>query len=201
MSVPISRLRRWLSGQANLAANYGDLLGIAEEDNGADDEERKNGRKERMLKHRGVLWRGVKDSMLISSPDDLRPGDTLVLPCSAAGWDALGHLPIEDLNDEQNHVQKQVDRAEAAFLTARDRIALRIHPTLRLLWPKDAVIDTLFELMADSDNSPTIAQLVPMLRDAADAIGEINKERADLLRISPNHLTCSVRSIPTVAAL
>ncbi len=178
MSVPISRLRRWLTDQANDAADHGDLLGVAA--NKGDEDDRIQSRP--VLKHYGVLWRGIKDNRLIQSPDDLRPGDTLVLPVSAGGWDALGHLPGESQTETQDDLSAFVDRAETAFLAARDRIAIRIHPALRSMWPERAAIDALFERLADQDDAPPIAELGRLLRRAADALAEDDVERAALIR-------------------
>lgn len=178
MSVPISRLRRWLVDQRDDASDGGDLLGVAAAE--ADDDGLVLG--QQRLKHYGVLWRGIKSTRLIRSPDDLRPGDTLVLPISTGGWDALGHLPRESQTETQHDLATVVDCAEAAFLAARDRIGIRIHPTLRSLWPGSAAIDVLFERLADQDGEPTIAEIGELLRSAADAIVEDDVERAALIR-------------------
>jgi CRISPR-associated endonuclease/helicase Cas3 len=178
MSVPISRLRRWLIDQATDAAGHGDLLGIAADESEEDD--RALGRS--ILKHYGVLWRGIRNSRLIRSPNDLQPGDTLVLPVSAGGWDALGHLPWESRSETPDGLTALVDCAEAAFLAARDRVAMRIHPALRSIWPAGAAIDTLFERLADRDERPPLPELGRLLRSAADALVEEDAKRSSLIR-------------------
>lgn len=178
MSVPMSRLRRWLIDQANDAADHGDLLGVAADE--SDEDGRVLG--PLVLKHHGVLWRGIKDSSLIQSPDDLRPGDTLVMPVSAGGWDALGHLPGEPETEAQIDMPGRVDCAEAAFLGARDCIAMRIHPALRSMWPENTAIDMLFERLADQDDWPPIVELGRLLHRAADTLVYEDPERARLIR-------------------
>lgn len=86
-----------------------------------------------------LLWRGVKESRLVQEPGDVFPGATIVLPASVGGWSQLGHLPRAPLDPS---VQKpsdeavseaqwlDVDRAETAFQTSKDRAILRIHPRL-----------------------------------------------------------------------
>ncbi|MEQ1574136.1 MAG: type I-U CRISPR-associated helicase/endonuclease Cas3 [Vicinamibacterales bacterium] len=178
MSVPISRLRRWLIDQKNDAADRGDLLGVTADDSDGDG----NALGRPALKHDGVLWRGIKDSRPIKSPDDLRPGDTLVLPVSAGGWDVLGHLPRTSQTETQIDLTVPVDCAEVAFLAARDRVVMRIHPALRSMWPMGEVIDTLFERLADQDDGPPLAELSQLLRSVADSLVQEEPERASLIR-------------------
>ncbi|MEX0776837.1 MAG: type I-U CRISPR-associated helicase/endonuclease Cas3 [Phycisphaeraceae bacterium] len=158
MSVPISRVRRWLVDQMNEVTDHGDTLGVSETE---DDDNRKQGSRTPSLRHPGVLWRGIKDSTLIASPDDLRPGDTLVLPASADTSRVLGHLPdATAINDV----------AETAFTRARDLAALRLHPSLRSHLPAGEVWSHLFAAASRPDEPPTRREWSTMLRAAADAI-------------------------------
>ncbi len=147
MSVPISRLRRWLT-DTNAPDDHGDLLGVAEDPDNGDGKKRMDRGRKPLRKLDGVLWRGTSDSTLIKSPDDLRPGDTLVLPVTAGGWDVLGHLPSTCVEDEQQESPAKdqrslfsVDAAEVAFQESRDRAALRLHPSLRERFPEGDVFD------------------------------------------------------------
>jgi CRISPR-associated endonuclease/helicase Cas3 len=184
MSVPISRLRRWLTDDAIDPSDRGDLLGVLEV------AEEEGGRERPALKHAGVLWRGARESERIQSANDLRPGDTLVLPVTAGGWNLLGHLPLETEAHAQADDDNGIDRAEDAFLNARDRIALRIHPTLRFLWPEWAAIDTLFARLTDHENSPTISELRELLHNVADGLIDEDPQRAALIRLlaAPSNL-------------
>jgi CRISPR-associated endonuclease/helicase Cas3 len=55
-----------------------------------------------------------------------------VLPGSAGGWDQLGHIPGLDEKGETDTESRRVDVAELAFQAARDRVVLRVHPSLGL---------------------------------------------------------------------
>lgn len=148
MSVPISRVRKWLAQEE--PEPEGDLLGSTEE---LEKDDRKSSRKKLDPNPVGVLWRGVRDSKLIDSPDDLRPGDTLVLPASIGGWDMLGHIP--------DATAETVDVAETAFQAARDRAALRLHPALKARLPEsmsDAITE-FFNRLNDPEAEPTTAEL------------------------------------------
>lgn len=98
---------------------------------------------------------------MISSPDDLRPGDTLVLPAQAAGWDDLGHVPEPS--------PETIDVAETAFQSARDRAALRLHPSLRSRLPASEAITAFFERLNDSEE-PTTAELRSLLRPIVQSL-------------------------------
>jgi CRISPR-associated endonuclease/helicase Cas3 len=186
MSVPISRVRRWLIGEDGAPAKEADadLLGVSEYDENKEENGAKRRQPERppVLKHRGLLWRGARDSCPLASPDDLRPGDTLVLPCSIGGWEALGHLPQDFSDNEQGLDIAHIDCAESAFLVGRRRIAFRIHPVLRCLWPQGAAVETMFRRLADRHDRPTTDELRGLLRDAADAVENDDNARSVLLR-------------------
>ncbi|MDE3156900.1 MAG: type I-U CRISPR-associated helicase/endonuclease Cas3 [Acidobacteriota bacterium] len=133
MSVPISRMRRWLIGQAD-DDRTGDLIGEAgpgaEQDDGQED------RRKHISVPKAVLWRGLRRSTLLRSPDDLKPGDTVVLPACVDRPNLLGHLPEWDAGAERKEEASDVarptvrDHGEASFRRARDRAALRLHPAL-----------------------------------------------------------------------
>jgi CRISPR-associated endonuclease/helicase Cas3 len=169
MTVPISRLRRWLADDS-YNADQGDLLGTQDP---ATATETKDKLKKRLLESRvGVLWRGVRDSELIHSLDDLRPGDTFVLPACAEGWNELGHVPP----------QATIDVAEQAFRTARDRAVLRLHPTLRVQLPDTPVITELLERLTDSEEPLTQVELRRLLRQAVDTLGPDHGDLATTCR-------------------
>lgn len=151
MSVPISRVRRWLTDESE-NPDQGDLLGTTD----AAPSSRQGGggkssQQKRLVPSRaGVLWRGSREgeSNVIGSPDELRPGDTLVLPASAEGWNDLGFVP-----------SAPIDIAEVAFRTARDRAILRLHPNLRMQLPDSATLTALLERISDSEEPLTQTEL------------------------------------------
>jgi CRISPR-associated endonuclease/helicase Cas3 len=170
MSLPISRVRRWLSDQMDKVEDHGDALAL--DLSGVDDDATPS------LQHLGVLWRGSKDTTLIAAPDDLRPGDTLVLPAWDGASRVLGHLPdAEDVNPgptgespEQPNPTAVNDVAELAFTRARDRAVLRLHPSLRSRLPVGETFSTLLAKAAEREAPPTPAEWCAMLKAAAAAI-------------------------------
>ncbi len=167
MSLPISRVRRWLADQMDQVEDHGDALGLSEVDDATPS-----------LQHPGVLWRGSKDTILIAAPDDLRPGDTLVLPASNGQSRILGHLPDADdvgpapTGEPQNeaHLPAVKDVAEIAFTRARDVAAIRLHPSLRSRLPAGETFSTLLAKAIEHEDPPTRADWCEMLKAAAAAI-------------------------------
>lgn len=181
ISLPISRLRRWLANQTHVTNNDSDALGMAEEH---DDGKRKNGEGPPTLASLGVLWRGVRDTKLIDSPDDLRPGDTLVLPVSAPDSHELAHLPNTNHGEStatgESDAQPATvvhDVGEIAFTRARDLAALRLHPSLRLKLPANEAFDNLFFAAANRNDMPTRREWSLLLQTAANAIPDENDEQ------------------------
>ena len=168
MSVPISRVRKWLT-KIDDSAPESDLLGTTTSTNDQEDD-KKGKRKPRIIDpaRAGVLWRGLRKSRLIGSPDELWPGDTLVLPVTAAGWDVLGHVPVRS--------PETIDVAEIAFQSARDRAALRLHPALRSRLPESGAAIELFDRLADPDESLTQRELRRLLNQIA---GEVELDRME----------------------
>lgn len=170
MSVPISRARKWLTqveGPEDKATES-DLLGV-----GTPREEDENRQGKRQLPKLdplrvGVLWRGTKESQIISSPNDLRPGDTLVLPALARGWQELGHIPEAS--------PETIDIAETAFQSSRDRAALRLHPSLRSRLPKSESVAQLLATIEDPEESPTQSEFRRLLNQIANEYGSDHAE-------------------------
>jgi CRISPR-associated endonuclease/helicase Cas3 len=171
MSVPISRARKWLTQveDSEEALNESDLLGIGKPMDGDENKQAKR-KPPKLDQHRiGVLWRGKNETQVIGSPDDLRPGDTLVLPESAGGWLELGHIPEPS--------SKTIDIAEIAFQSARDRAALRLHPSLRNRFPASEAFTRLLATIADPDLALPQAELRRILEQVAS---EVMPGHADL---------------------
>ena len=165
--VPLYRLRRWLSGSDGPAD--GDLLGEPEPDKAR----RQSSDPQRPpALPSAVLWRGAERSICLQSLDELRPGDTLVLPLSAGGWDELGHIPGNEDVDGAG-----IDVAELAFMQARNRPALRLHPALKSRLPSAAVVNELLERAADSNDPPRKSEWRDLLNAAAKSIGDVQPWR------------------------
>lgn len=180
MSVPIARVRDWLSSVPATVPNDCDLLEVNDEAPGSD--LRNGGRNgdEHDLARVCVLWRGAGNSVLLKSSEELRPGDTVVFSVSAEGWDELGHIPKTPrgagigADQPGNYVPlelRSIDVAEEAFQASKDRVVLRLHSTTRNAFPPGDAIDLLFFRATDSDDPPTLKELGDLLRDASSSLG------------------------------
>ncbi len=194
ISLPISRLRRWLS-DSTVISDHGDTLGTEAED--AEGQKKDNHPRPAMLRCPGVLWRGAnKNTRLITSARDVQPGDTLVLPASVSDTRALAHFPEADSkafspseasDDPLNAAVRDV--AEAAFVQARDRAALRLHPSLQALFPAHEAVAELFVAAARGDEPATLAEWSTLLKVAANVQAEMAHDlRQTLERLATNAL-------------
>lgn len=177
MTVPIHRLRRWLLGDT--CVSNSDLLGELEPE---DAQQRRDGTQRAISIPRAVLWRGADRSVVLSSPDDLRPGDTLVLPVSAGGWHKLGHIPEVECADDVC-----IDVAERAFSMARNRAVLRLHSALRSQLPSTTPINELIQHATDTSNPPTRKEWRELLNAAAESLNDESERNQTLKTLAdPN---------------
>lgn len=142
MTVPLRDVRRW-------------MLDVAADDDrdadvpvAIDPEDSKPDRELQQRSHRVVVWRGSKDCDVAGSPNDLRPGDTIVIRTQDYGWETLGHIPdaptpaqFKEFHGQSNEVSTKAraelerrrdlnDVAERATRQAKIRIVRRIHPAI-----------------------------------------------------------------------
>jgi CRISPR-associated endonuclease/helicase Cas3 len=171
MTVPISRLRSWLMTDDADTGDDNDLLSGQDATGGEQESKRSRDKRTKRLNESrvGVLWRGLRDTQLLTSLEQLRPGDTLVLPAACMGWSELGHVP--------NATIETIDVAERAFRLARDRVALRIHPSLP--FPPSPALTDLYERATDADEPAKMPELSRLLKLAADALAGDNAELAN----------------------
>ena len=154
LAVPYPQMRRWLAGQRSESG--ADVEGQPSSDE-KPEPETQNVR-------RVVRWRGRDGSDILSGDDELRPGDVLIVPASAGGWDelaTLGSAPV-------------VDWADRAYARMRGKALLRLHPEVMKQWPASAALDRLAALSNDGpqrlDGDPDA--LAEDLRDALAAWAE-----------------------------
>lgn len=114
MQVPISAFKRWFDSAAPNETDS-DIEGVG----GTDAEPDLSIRTPR----RALRWRGEKSGDPIRSAQEIRPGDTLVLPASAGGFDELGHKPSDS----------KADVGDLARLIAKGRLTIRVHEEV---WPE-----------------------------------------------------------------
>ncbi|MCI0538245.1 MAG: type I-U CRISPR-associated helicase/endonuclease Cas3 [Verrucomicrobiales bacterium] len=154
MQVPIGLVRRWLAGNELSDARRSDL-----EDAAITDTEVEASNDSRPA----FIWRGMKSSVLHRRPEDLRPGDTVVLPLDKDGQIALsvfGHVP-ENANE---------DIAEEAYRQSRGRWILRLWPSRMAMWGDGEAVVRLREWVSDPDSDVRPSEVREILKEVADQI-------------------------------
>lgn len=137
LSVPLHVFRRWLVTRPNTDdSTVNDELSDAAIGKTVFDDESFR------PQHTAIVWRGT-GSELIKSARDLRPGQTIVLPATAGGFDCFGHLP--------EATALTVDIGDRCFLKARERASIRLHPALLAGW--------LDGVSADNSARPLVGEL------------------------------------------
>jgi len=121
LPVPVYEVQAWLRGVAE--GDVGDVEG-AQSQSGSTPPGA--GRERRVLR-----WRGRDDARVVG-PDDLRPGDTIVVPAKyggadSFGWNARSTDPVEDIA-ERCLAELVASYPHDAF--GRPRVRLRLHPNL-----------------------------------------------------------------------
>lgn len=139
LPVPIWFFRRWLMGDEPSSDTLADIEGLAEQN----EEKSKKGFHKTV--RRAVRWRGPDDFQVIDSPQELRTGDVIVIPCSSGGWDTLG-----DLAQKKDELVPVLDWGERAHLMARAKAILRLHPAVIEQWPNFGSKSSLVELAGQS---------------------------------------------------
>lgn len=153
LPVPFGRMRGWLVGEAT-SQDAGDVEG-AEVENGEEADSAGSSR-------RALRWFGRDAATLITTANQLRPGDVIVLPAAGGGLDELGHHPPG----------LPIDRGDQANLEARGKNVLRLHPDVMTEWPESAAKIALANLAMDSmrrDEDP--GGWVEDLRVSLEALG------------------------------
>ncbi len=165
MNVPIGVVRSWLTQRDLIDEERSDLAdGRTPESEGRQPHEAKP----------GVIWRGLGHSVLLESPRDLRPGDTLVMPTAGEGWDALGHIPA--------HAPRDV--AEQAFRLSHGRTLLRLRPEHFHGWSDgDDAVAELREWMKNQELNLSLRDLRRLFLAAAESAPEEMKALADAMRL------------------
>ena len=114
LSLPLSVVRRWLSGAEVDASRLADIPTAA-----PDEAPRRD---DLTLRSAVLRWKGPERSEVITDPELVRPGDVLVLPATVGGCDTFGWNPDADT--------PVADLADAARALARRAPVLRLVPGL-----------------------------------------------------------------------
>jgi CRISPR-associated endonuclease/helicase Cas3 len=186
MPVPLPAFRAWLAGRDE-STDGSDVEGESVEM----DEEPAPG------KRAALRWAGPDDpdTMPVEMPGDVRPGDVLVLPTTAGGWDVLGHIPKGTTESESNGI----DLGDQAFQKSRDRAMLRITPGVVAQWPRVLQIDAAKQFWTDPDLQDEedrqneeldgLFSIIAQSPSASDwmreAAANLNKPRQRMIEIHP----------------
>lgn len=140
MPVPLSAFRRWLRHDAGGLQEIADVAAVFS----AHGRQRSNLSKAQLF----LQWRGGRRSRDPRDlrPEDLRPGDTVVIPASHGGWEELGHRPEKAFQD----------RAEEAILS------LKRNPLLRV---RESVISQYGDEDAPAEQKNALEDLSHILRE------------------------------------
>jgi CRISPR-associated endonuclease/helicase Cas3 len=114
MPVQINAFKRWFAGEIAAGDIESDLeSGIQHKDYA----------KRHQMK--ALVWQGDK-SELISDSSKVKPGQTLVLPVSAKGWNEIGYIPDG----------RTIDVGDQGAFEARGTVCLRLHAGVMEEWPQ-----------------------------------------------------------------
>jgi len=142
LSVPIYRFRSWLESSSSEADTGADVAVRSM----VDAEETKP----RALRFSVLRWRGVEDSALASSADQIRPGDVLILSAATTTRrDELGDFPPGS----------PLDIGDALQYIARSKPVLRLHPAVMATWPQPSEIARLSQLVKDRSSDELAVSL------------------------------------------
>lgn len=128
MPVQIYTFKKWFAGEKNANDKESDLaVGMQEGEPSQNRHMR-----------RALVWRGDKTEAPIEESSEVKPGQTLILPVSAGGWNELGYIP-EDA---------PIDVGDRAAFGPRSSLSLRLHPEVMKEWPSAQSLGPLMEYMA-----------------------------------------------------
>lgn len=164
LSVPLAVFRRWLAATKDDRETAGDELSDATTGSSKSVETNWN------WCHTAIIWLGAstedtrsdskqrRKTQVVSSVRDIRPGDTIVLPVEAGGWETLGHVPSD------RSETWAIDIGDRCFLASRSRVSLRVNPTLIAHWFGIDSLDA--EALQALPNAAR--ELISLLRDNSD---------------------------------
>jgi CRISPR-associated endonuclease/helicase Cas3 len=195
LSVPISLARQWLEPRGGQPDDYGDALETSRAET-TDLRAVAPGPPRSGLSCDVLRWAGPDRSGLVTSTADLAPGDVLVVPAETEAWKILGHIPHAkavrngEADEDQTSASRTLDMhaetsvrfdvAETAFLKARDRYVVRLHPSLL---GKDEAFQSVLKRLDKPDDLLPASELRSLLQEALKASSEEHRLREPLTAI------------------
>lgn len=126
MPVPIRAFKKWFGGENEVDDQESDLP-IGADETGKDKIVQK-----RLV--RTLVWCG-DESVVIRRASEVKPGQTLILPVLARGWNILGHVPDG----------AAIDIGDQAAFPMRRSVSLRLHPSVMGEWPEKPTLSAVKE--------------------------------------------------------
>ena len=134
MPVPINTFRKWFAGETKGDDRESDLPIGAQPERAERDQEGATP---------ALVWR--EDACrLIRHASQVEPGQTLILPASAGGWEELGHIPDG----------APIDMGDRAAFAVRRSVSLRLHPKVMKEWQATPALESVVEYASQSDAEP-----------------------------------------------
>ena len=174
LPVPIGFMRRWLEGAADTAGP--DVEGATEVEEPPT--RRDKGQVDGINRH-VIRWRGRDEIEVVRDPRFIRPGNVVVIPASLQGWDVLAALGTDN---------PVADWGDRAYLQARGKAVLRLHPEVLKQWPQSEPCSRLAELATNAQNrlDEDPDSLLNDVKAALLAVAEASETPAWLKRIAEN---------------
>ncbi len=190
LSVPLHAFLRWWQGSQDdpsVTAEIADVDAVASDT----DLSAATGNRTPAL-----IWRGPSDSRVLSHPSQLKPGDTLVLPAAAGGWNDLGYVPGADA--------QTIDVGDRCNWLVRRRAVLRLYggenspPSEFDRTASDSgsageLRQTIAEFGTDPDALPDLDTVRGWLQEAADLLVQEEPQKAWLKEVIERGLDKSQR--------
>ena len=134
MPVAINAFRKWFAGEKKSDDQESDLpVGMPEEMDESD--------RDRAIP--ALVWR-EDECEVISRAGEVQPGQTLVLPVVAGGWEELDHIPDG----------APIDMGDRAAFEVRRSVPLRLHPRVMKEWQPAPALKAVVEYASQSNAEP-----------------------------------------------
>lgn len=164
LSVPLWLIRQWLDESNGNDDAYSDVLGGTPPPP-AESATARPGRT-------ALVWRGPTGSEIVREVADIRPGDTLVLPVEAGGWNRFGHLPDAPPDPDGAGAEDcpeaiLLDCGSQAYAEYHGKAILRLHPKL---WPAHAALAELLAWAKEPEDNRTKNEIRALLNQTAEIL-------------------------------
>jgi CRISPR-associated endonuclease/helicase Cas3 len=172
MAVPLRVILAWLSCDEQQQDTSGDIPTESE------DSPQRQG--DIVVWRQPLAWRGLRNSELITRTSQVRPGDTLILPVSAGGWNQLGFIPNASkidpgdskltLDESTSARLAAIDVSETAFYKSRGRCIARLFPARIRGWPDLEPVKDLRRYATDPTLSSSVFEVRELINRGCDEL-------------------------------